>query len=151
VHDLLGPEKIMHLETRTQRKPRALEAIKKVEKDAQLFVVVARIFWAERRLDKAATWFTKALLLDPDYGDAWVWYWKFLEMHGTEEKKAEVLSKLGMAEPRHGEVWQRVKKDPANARVGVEEVLRRAGGVYDIDRQMWWCSGDSIRLLCSTV
>lgn len=123
---LLWAEKIMHLETRTQRKPRALEAIKKVEKDPLLFIVVARIFWAERRLDKAATWFTKAVVLDPDFGDAWVWYWKFLEQHGTEEKKAEVLSRAVMAEPRHGEVWQAVNKDAKNFRKGVEEVLKIA-------------------------
>jgi pre-mRNA-processing factor 6 len=123
---LLWTEKIMHLESRTQRKPRALEAIKKVEKDPQLFVVVGRIFWAERRLDKAATWFTKAVVLDPDYGDGWVWYYKFLEQHGTEEKKAEVLSKAAMAEPKHGEIWQAVNKDPKNARAGVEEILKIA-------------------------
>ncbi|KAF2747095.1 pre-mRNA-splicing factor prp1 [Sporormia fimetaria CBS 119925] len=123
---LLWSEKIMHLEGRTQRKPRALEAIKKVENDAQLFVVVARIFWSERRLEKAHTWFTKAIVLDPDYGDGWVWYWKFLEMHGTEEKKLEVLSRCAAAEPRHGEVWQGVSKDPRFARKSVEEVLREA-------------------------
>jgi pre-mRNA-processing factor 6 len=65
-------------------------------------------------------------VLDPDYGDAWVWYYKFLEQHGTEEKKQEVLSKAAMAEPRHGEIWQAVKKDPKNARIGVEEVLKIA-------------------------
>lgn len=128
---LLWAEKIMHLESRTQRKPRALEAIKKVEKDPLLFVVVARIFWSERRLDKAATWFTKAVVLDPDYGDAWVWYWKFLEQHGTEEKKAEVLGKVGMAEPRHGEIWQSVKKDVKNARLSTEEVLKIAARVAE--------------------
>jgi pre-mRNA-processing factor 6 len=65
-------------------------------------------------------------VLDPDYGDGWVWYYKFLEQHGTEEKKAEVLSKVVMAEPKHGEIWQQVNKDPKNARVGVEEVLKIA-------------------------
>ncbi|KAH7354578.1 PRP1 splicing factor, N-terminal-domain-containing protein [Pyrenochaeta sp. MPI-SDFR-AT-0127] len=123
---LLWAEKIMHLESRTQRKPRALEAIKKVEKDPQLFVVVARIFWSERRLDKAATWFTKAVVLDPDYGDGWVWYYKFLEQHGTEEKKEEVLSKAAMAEPKHGEIWQSVAKHPKTARMSVEDIIRSA-------------------------
>jgi len=126
---LLWSEKIMHLEPRTHRKARALEAIKKVENDALLFVTVARIFWAERKLDKAATWFTKALVLDPDFGDAWVWYWRFLEQHGTEEKKGEVLAKAAMAEPRHGELWQRVRKDPRFARESVEGVLRVAAGL----------------------
>ncbi len=122
----LWAEKIMHLESRTQRKPRALEAIKKVEKDPQLFVVVARIFWSERRLDKAATWFTKAVVLDPDYGDGWIWYYKFLEQHGTEEKKEEVLSKAAMAEPKHGEIWQSVAKHPKAARKSVEEIVKSA-------------------------
>ncbi|KAF2877783.1 PRP1 splicing factor, N-terminal-domain-containing protein [Massariosphaeria phaeospora] len=120
---LLWAEKIMHLEKRTQRKPRALEAIKKVENDPQLFVVVGKIFWAERRLDKATTWFTKAIVVDPDYGDGWVWFYKFLEQHGTEEKKAEVLSKIALAEPKHGEIWQSVAKDPKNVRKSAEEIL----------------------------
>ncbi|KAF2478192.1 uncharacterized protein BDR25DRAFT_250834 [Lindgomyces ingoldianus] len=123
---LLWAEKIMHLESRTQRKPRALEAIKKVENNAQLFVTVARLFWAERKLDKAHNWFTKAIVLDADYGDGWVWYYKFLEMHGTEEKKAEVVNKCVMSEPRHGEIWQSVAKDPKNARKPVEEMLKIA-------------------------
>lgn len=128
---LLWAEKIMHLEGRTQRKPRALEAIKKVEKDPQLFVVVARIFWSERRLDKAATWFTKAVILDPDYGDGWVWYYKFLEQHGTEEKKEEVLSKAAMAEPKHGEIWQAVAKNPKNAQKPVEELVKAAARIAE--------------------
>jgi pre-mRNA-processing factor 6 len=68
---LLWAEKIVYLEARRQRKPRALEAIKKVE-DPLLFVVIARIFWSKRRLEKAKTWFQKAIVLDPDYGDAYV-------------------------------------------------------------------------------
>lgn len=123
---LLWAEKIMHLETRTQRKPRALEAIKKVENDAQLFVVVARIFWFERRLDKAHTWFTKAIVLDADYGDGWVWYYKFLEQHGTDEKKAEVLERAIMAEPKHGEIWQTVAKDPKYFQKGIGDILQAA-------------------------
>ncbi|KAF1848321.1 uncharacterized protein K460DRAFT_334243 [Cucurbitaria berberidis CBS 394.84] len=123
---LLWAEKIMHLESRTQRRPRALEAIKKVEKDPQLFVVVARILWSERKLDKAASWFTKAIVLDPDYADGWIWFYKFLEQHGTEEKKGEVLSKAAMAEPRHGEIWQSVAKNPKFARLSVEEKVKSA-------------------------
>jgi pre-mRNA-processing factor 6 len=31
-----------------------------------------------------------------------------------------------MAEPRHGEIWQSVRKDPKNARKSVEEILKIA-------------------------
>jgi pre-mRNA-processing factor 6 len=81
---LLWSESIWHLEPRTQRKPRSLEAIKKVDNDPILFVTVARIFWGERKLEKAQNWFEKAILLDSDLGDTWAWYYKFLMMHGTD-------------------------------------------------------------------
>jgi pre-mRNA-processing factor 6 len=81
---LLWSESIWYLEPRAQRKARSLEAIKKVENDPILFITVARIFWGERRLEKAMTWFEKAIVLDSDYGDGWAWYYKFLMQHGTE-------------------------------------------------------------------
>lgn len=121
---LLWVEQIWHLEPRTQRKPRSLEAIKKIDNDAQLFVGVARIFWGDRKLEKAQSWFEKALVLDPDWGDSWAWYYRFLCQHGTEEKRAEVVAKCSQSEPRHGEAWQRVAKDPRNGLKRTEEVLK---------------------------
>lgn len=123
---LLWVENIWNLSTRTQRKPLVLEAIKRTDNDALLFVTAARIFWAERRLEKAATWFEKAILVDADLGDSWIWYWKFLEQHGTEEKRAEVLNKVALTEPKHGEWWQAVNKAPENAGKSAEEVLKLA-------------------------
>ncbi|KAI1501486.1 pre-mRNA splicing factor [Biscogniauxia marginata] len=121
---ILWSEKIWHLTARPQRKPRALEAIKEVDNDPTLLVAVARIFWGERRLEKAQSWFEKALVRDSDLGDSWAWYYKFLLEHGTEEKREEVVSKCIGVEPRHGEVWQAVAKNPRNAGKGVEEVLK---------------------------
>ncbi|RDW79901.1 putative pre-mRNA splicing factor prp1 [Coleophoma cylindrospora] len=121
---LLYSEAIWHLEPRTQRKPRSLEAIKKVDSDPILFVTVARIFWGERKLEKAQNWFEKAIVLDSDLGDTWAWYYKFLLQHGTEEKRADVVAKCILSEPRHGEVWQSVAKDPKNAGKGFDEILK---------------------------
>jgi pre-mRNA-processing factor 6 len=113
------------LEPRTQRKPRIVEAIKKVDNDPILFVTAARIFWGERKLDKAMSWFERAILLDADLGDTWAWYWKFLVQHGTEEKREDVLHKCILNEPKHGEIWQQVAKDPRNAGLGTEEILKK--------------------------
>ncbi|KAJ5762506.1 uncharacterized protein N7511_005888 [Penicillium nucicola] len=121
---LLWSESIWHLEPRAQRKARSLEAIKKVENDPILFITVARIFWGERRLDKAMTWFEKAIVADSDYGDGWAWYYKFLTQHGTEEKRSDVVSKCVSMEPKHGEIWQSIAKDPANAYQSTEETLK---------------------------
>ena len=127
----LWSENIWHLEDRTKRKPRSLEAIKKVDNDPILFVTVARVFWTERKIDKAAGWFEKAILLDPDLGDTWVWYWRFLLEYGTSEKKAEVLEKIQMQEPKHGEVWARTRKDPANVGLTMEDILIKVNGLLE--------------------
>ncbi|KOS21432.1 Pre-mRNA-splicing factor prp1 [Escovopsis weberi] len=121
---LLWVEQIWHLEPRTQRKPRSLEAIKKVDNDPVLFTAVARIFWGDRRLEKAQSWFEKALVLDSDRGDCWAWYYRFLCQHGTDEKRADVVTKCVLSEPKHGEVWQAVAKNPKNLRKGTEEILK---------------------------
>jgi pre-mRNA-processing factor 6 len=134
-----------------------LEAIKKVENDPILFITVARIFWGERRLEKAMTWFEKAIVADSDYGDGWAWYFKFLQQHGTEvslslskryhsscssmsiyedilanalffffsqDKRSDVISKCVTTEPKHGEAWQAIAKDPVNAHKSTEEILK---------------------------
>lgn len=121
---LLWSERIWHLEPRTQRKPLSLEAIKQVDNDPGLFVAVARIFWGERKLERAQSWFEKALVLDADAGDSWAWYYRFLMQHGTDEKRADVVAKCVSNDPRHGEHWQAIAKDPRNARKSVEEVLK---------------------------
>ncbi|KKK25598.1 hypothetical protein ARAM_005105 [Aspergillus rambellii] len=121
---LLWSESIWHLEPRAQRKSRSLEAIKKVDNDPILFITVARIFWGERRLEKAMTWFEKAIVSDSDLGDAWAWYYKFLLQHGTDEKRADVISKCALTEPKHGEAWQSISKDPSNAYKSTEEILK---------------------------
>ncbi|KAF7116079.1 hypothetical protein CNMCM5793_004000 [Aspergillus hiratsukae] len=122
---LLWSESIWHLEPGAQRKARTMEAIKKVDNDPIVFITAARIFWgAERALEKAMRWFEKAIVADSDHGDGWAWYYKFLLQHGTEEKRADVVAKCVATEPKHGEVWQSVAKDPANARKSTEEILK---------------------------
>lgn len=139
---LLWSENIWRLQPRTQRKPLSLEAIKAVDNDPVLFVTVARVFWSERKLDKAMSWFEKAIVLDSDLGDTWAWYLKFLMQHGTDvsippfearsemtdlyaqEKREDVVAKCGTSEPKHGQVWQRIRKDPKNAYLSTEEVLK---------------------------
>ena len=70
-------------------------------------------------------WFEKALVLDSDLGDTWGWYYKFLMQHGTDEKRADVISKCIANEPKHGEVWQRVRKDPKHTALRTEDVLQK--------------------------
>jgi len=49
-----------------------------------------------------------------------------LNQHGTDEKKEEVLDKCTLVDPKHGEVWARIAKDPKNSRKSTAEVLKMA-------------------------
>lgn len=42
----------------------------------------------------------------------------------AQEKREDVLAKCVGSEPRHGEVWQTVAKDPVNAYKSTEEILK---------------------------
>lgn len=41
-----------------------------------------------------------------------------------QEKRADVISKCVITEPKHGEIWQSIAKDPRNASKSTEEILK---------------------------
>lgn len=44
---------------------------------------VFRLFWNERKVDKARNWLNRAVKLNPDLGDSWAYFYKFEVQHGT--------------------------------------------------------------------
>lgn len=49
-----------------------------------------RMFWADRRISKAREWFHKTIKLDPDFGDAWAYWYKFEKQFGTEVRPLSI-------------------------------------------------------------
>ena len=88
-----------------------------------MLLAVAKLFWTERKLNKAREWFRRAVKIDPDFGDAWGYFYKFELQFGTEEQQETVLKKCVAAEPRHGEEWCAVSKSIANWRKHTPEIL----------------------------
>jgi pre-mRNA-processing factor 6 len=58
--------------------------MKHCETDARALLAVARYFTSERKISKARSWFVRTVKLDPDFGDAWAYYYKFELQFGTE-------------------------------------------------------------------
>jgi pre-mRNA-processing factor 6 len=111
-------------EPRPTRKSRSVDALKKSSDDPLIVCTVARLFWQERKIEKAREWFRRAVKADKDLGDVWGWWLKFEEQHGTEEYREIVKRECEGAEPRHGEVWQSVSKDDVNVGKRVRDVLQ---------------------------
>ena len=73
---------ILHAEaiksaSRPQRKARSVDALKACDDDPDVVCAVARLFWNDRKLDKAGAWFNRAATLRPEDGDVWVRYYAF--------------------------------------------------------------------------
>lgn len=112
-------------EPRPARKSRSVDALKKSKDNALVTCTVARLFWAERKIEKARDWFARSVATeqDRDIGDHWGWWLKFERQHGTPEHVAEVIKRCVAAEPHHGPVWQSIAKDDKNIGKGTKEIL----------------------------
>ncbi|KAJ2742774.1 U4/U6 x U5 tri-snRNP complex subunit Prp1 [Coemansia sp. BCRC 34301] len=105
------------------RKSASLDALKQAgTQDPHVCCVVARLFAVERKVAKAREWFKRAAAADPDCGDAWAWWLRF--ERENEGDSAKVESDCEKAAPRHGHVWPRIAKEPANYQKSTAEILR---------------------------
>ena len=106
---------------RQVRKSRCADALKRCDKDARVVCAVARLFWADGKIDKARSWLKRAVDLAPDDGDAWALLYRFEKAqaakarstNGAGDAVAGVVEACHKASPKHGDAWQRVAKDPA--------------------------------------
>lgn len=110
---------------RQQRKTKSVDALKKCDQDPFVVAAVAKLFWHDRKVDKARSWLNRAVTLAPDIGDFWAQFYKFELQHGTDEQQQEVLKKCVSAEPRHGERWTQTSKAVENAHQPVEAILKK--------------------------
>lgn len=83
-------------EPRPQRKTKAADALKKTNDDPVVIVVVARLFWADRKVERARHWFGRATDADKDLGDSWGWWYKFELEYGEEVSPARSPSLNGL-------------------------------------------------------
>lgn len=112
------------LESAPQKNARAMDALKKCDQDPFVMLAVARLFWMNRQIDKARVWLKRTTALDPKYGDAWAFYFKFEMEYGSEEEQKAVLTLCLQAEPNLGEEWIKVAKHIDHSTWKTEQILR---------------------------
>ncbi|KAK9462621.1 PRP1 splicing factor, N-terminal-domain-containing protein [Lipomyces oligophaga] len=103
------------MESRTQRKPRLIDALKKCDNDPIVIAAIAKLFYAERKREKAKSWLEKAIKADSDNGDHWALLYKLLDTTGASQAEKDTFYKQFFdADPRHGEQWPQIAKDVNN-------------------------------------
>lgn len=132
---LLWSEQILQ-EPKNARIPRATDALHKCETDPYLVSAIGRIFWDQRKYEKAGNWMGKAVKGDIDNGDSWGWYFKFLT--GTEallnteserderrQKVEELVTEAEKADPKHGLLWPAINKSDQNIKSSMRARLEQ--------------------------
>lgn len=112
------------MESRPQRRTKSFDALKKCEHSPHVLLAVSKLFWSEQKTEKARNWFNRTVKLDPDFGDAWAYYYKFELIYGSEEQQNEVIELCNAAEPKHGEEWCSVSKDITNWCFKTADILK---------------------------
>jgi pre-mRNA-processing factor 6 len=118
---------------RPLRKAKSSDAIMRCSYDLHVVAAVAKLFWHERKVDKARTWFNRAVTLAPDTGDFWALYYKFELQHGNLDTQEDVLNRCVAAEPKHGEKWQAITEAVENSHQPVEALLKKAVVALDTE------------------
>ena len=119
----------IELEPRPLRKAKIVDAIKKCNDDPYVFTVSACLFWADRKFDNVRKWFNRAIAANPDYGDAWAYFYKFELQYGSVEEQQSIFKRCVTAEPSHGELWQSVSKAVGNMRLKVHDILPKVAAL----------------------
>ncbi|XP_045789815.1 protein STABILIZED1-like [Trifolium pratense] len=115
----------IELAPRPERKGKSKDALNICGHDPHVIAAVAKLFWIDRKVDKARSWLNRAVTLAPDIGDFWALCYKFELWHGTEENQNNVLKRCVVAEPKHGEKWQAVSKAVENSHQSTESILKK--------------------------
>eukprot|EP00455_Lapot_gusevi_P044895 TRINITY_DN5682_c0_g1_i2.p1 TRINITY_DN5682_c0_g1~~TRINITY_DN5682_c0_g1_i2.p1 ORF type:complete len:977 (+),score=316.05 TRINITY_DN5682_c0_g1_i2:61-2931(+) len=119
----------IEMEARPQRKSKSYDALKRCHDDPYVFGAIARLFWADRKVESARDWFNRSVTLNPDLGDSWIYFYKFELQYGLPEQQKAVVDRCVQADPRHGELWCQVSKAIGNSRLKTPDILVRAASM----------------------
>eukprot|EP00934_Nitzschia_sp_Nitz4_P007841 Nitzschia sp. Nitz4//scaffold257_size48314//42683//45577//NITZ4_007096-RA/size48314-processed-gene-0.38-mRNA-1//1//CDS//3329544469//7831//frame0 len=114
---------------RVEQKSKSTVAIKRCPESPLVIAAVASLFASERKTEKARKWLERAVVLNPDLGDSWARYYAFELEFGTVAQQQGVRERCVRAEPKHGEIWQSMRKDMSNRLKSIGDCLEMAAKV----------------------
>lgn len=71
------------------QRERCTDALKRCDKDPLVLIAVAKVFWVDRKLEKAKTWLERACAMSPKLGDAWAFLYRYTLQYETAEAQVQ--------------------------------------------------------------
>ncbi|GAX76424.1 hypothetical protein CEUSTIGMA_g3869.t1 [Chlamydomonas eustigma] len=116
---------MIRMAPRPSQKAKSTDALKKNASDPFILATIAELFWRNRKVENARSWFNRSTTSDPKIGDHWATYYRFELQFGTSETQASVVKSCVEAEPNRGEFWCRIAKHPKNLHDKPETLLKK--------------------------
>jgi len=110
---------------RPAQKAKSTDALKKNAADPHILATIADLFWRNRKVENARSWFKRSLTSDPKIGDHWAAWFRFELQFGTADTQQFVAQSCCEAEPNRGEVWCSIAKAPKNAHDKLDALLKK--------------------------
>lgn len=120
-------------EPRHLRTAKSVEAMKHCDNDPFVILGVAKQFWREKKLEKAKKWLDRSIECNKDYGDAWVYYYKFAKSQNDNDLADELLRRSNDADPHHGRLWIKYTKRVENWKLKPAQIILLA--VADVENE----------------
>jgi pre-mRNA-processing factor 6 len=105
---------------------KAADALSHVDNNEMVMTAIAKVYIKEKNMEKTRKWFENAIRINPDYADAWLYYYKAEILYGDENKANDILKRCEEAKPKHGEIWQNFSKKPGNWRLKTKDIIMLA-------------------------
>lgn len=100
----------IELASKKEKKSKIAEAFEHCSNDLDLFLVVAKIFAHEHKVEKSRVWFEKCLKLEQENGDVWAEYYVMEKKIGTEDRVQAIEKRVSDADIRKGKIWKETIK-----------------------------------------
>lgn len=126
---LLAEEILM--ENRDKRKQKIDEAMKNSgdkKNNGQEYVMLAaaKYYVSFLQLDESRSRFNLIAKKYPQFGDAWIWFYKFEMTWGNKNLENKVKIRCILADPLYGDIWEKLVNDIDNYTLMTEELLEVA-------------------------
>ncbi|GJQ15786.1 hypothetical protein GpartN1_g7577.t1 [Galdieria partita] len=121
----------IELESSKQRRARSVDALTRCDRDPHVMIAVARLFWGEHKIEKARSWFQRAVALDSELGDSWAAWYAFEKKENGESEIKEIESQVESHPPRKGTRWCKVRKALENVHLTTLQVLEKVSHYFD--------------------
>lgn len=110
----------------SRRKNAFLDALKSTSNSSEILAGIGMFFWIDGKLQKAKSWFERAITEDKKNGDAWAWNYCFALKHGKKEDALSLEKEVESAydDINKGAAWNAVNKEVANFDKTPSEILK---------------------------